>query len=144
MAGIVEGKVALVTGAGAGIGRGIAELLAHEGAAVVVANRNATAGQETVERIVMAGGRAIFAATDVRREEDCRGAVQQAIDAYGRLDCLVNNAGIFPRSTLEETTATFWDEIMDTNLKGPFFLCKYAMRASLPARTGYLAAPSAA
>jgi NAD(P)-dependent dehydrogenase (short-subunit alcohol dehydrogenase family) len=127
MAGVVEGKVALVTGAGAGIGRGIAELLAREGAAVVVANRNATAGQETVARITAAGGRAVFAATDVRREQDCQRAVQQAVDAYGRLDCLVNNAGVFPRAALEETTETFWDEIMDTNLKGPFFLCKHAL-----------------
>ncbi len=127
MAGIVVGKVALVTGAGAGIGRGIAELLAREGAAVVVANRNAANGQETVERIRAAGGQAVFQPTDVTREADCQAAVQCALDAFGRIDCLVNNAAIFPRATLEETTEAFWDQMMDTNLKGPFFLCKAAI-----------------
>jgi NAD(P)-dependent dehydrogenase (short-subunit alcohol dehydrogenase family) len=127
MVGIVEGKVALVTGGGTGIGRGIAELLAREGARVVVANRSAATGEETVAAIVAAGGQALFQPTDVSRPTDCQAAVQRAIDAYGRLDCLVNNAAIFPRSSLAETTEAFWDEMMSVNLKGPFFLCQAAI-----------------
>jgi NAD(P)-dependent dehydrogenase (short-subunit alcohol dehydrogenase family) len=119
--------VALVTGAGTGIGRGIAEAFAREGAAVVVANRRPEAGEETMRRIEAAGGRARFQRTDVTREADCAAAVGAAVEHLGRLDVLVNNAGIFPRATLEETTAELWEEIMATNLRGPFFLCKYAV-----------------
>ena len=127
MTNFVAGKVALVTGGGTGIGRGIAELLAREGARVVVANRNAETGEETVRRIVEAGGDAVFQRLDVRRETDCQAAVARAVETYGRIDCLVNNAGVFPRATLEETTEEFWDEIFDVNLRGPFFLCKSAI-----------------
>jgi NAD(P)-dependent dehydrogenase (short-subunit alcohol dehydrogenase family) len=124
---MVAGKVALVTGGGAGIGRGIAELLAREGARVVVANRTAATGEETVARITAAGGQAIFQPTDVRRQADCQAAVERAVADYGRLDCLVNNAAIFPRSTLAETTEAFWDEMLAINLKGPYFLCQAAI-----------------
>jgi NAD(P)-dependent dehydrogenase (short-subunit alcohol dehydrogenase family) len=96
---------------------------------VVVANRRPEAGQETVRRIAAAGGRARFQGTDVRREEDCAAAVEAAQAHFGRLDVLVNNAGIFPRATLEETTPALWEEIMATNLRGPFFLCKHAVPA---------------
>jgi NAD(P)-dependent dehydrogenase (short-subunit alcohol dehydrogenase family) len=127
--GRLAGKVALVTGAGSGIGRGIALAFAREGAAVVVANRRPEAGTETERRIVAAGGRARFQATDVTREADCAGAVAAAGEHFGRLDVLVNNAAIFPRSTLEETTAELWESILATNLRGPFFLCKHAVPA---------------
>jgi NAD(P)-dependent dehydrogenase (short-subunit alcohol dehydrogenase family) len=123
----VAGKVAIVTGAGSGIGRGIAEALAREGASVVVANRRPGAGEETVRRITQSGGRATFQQTDVTREDDCAAAVRAAVATYGRLDVLVNNAGIFPRATLEQTTQELWDRIFATNLRGAFFLCKYAV-----------------
>ena len=127
--GRLAGKVALVTGAGSGIGRGIALAFAREGAAVVVANRRPEAGTETERRIVAAGGRARFQATDVTHEADCAAAVAAAGEHFGRLDVLVNNAAIFPRSTLEETTAELWESILATNLRGPFFLCKHAVPA---------------
>jgi NAD(P)-dependent dehydrogenase (short-subunit alcohol dehydrogenase family) len=125
--GRLAGKVAIVTGAGTGIGRGIAEAFAREGAAVVVANRNRQNGEETVRRIDAGGGRALFQPADVTREADCRDAVRAALEAFGKLDVLVNNAGIFPRATLEETTEELWDRIFATNLRGPAFLCKYAV-----------------
>jgi NAD(P)-dependent dehydrogenase (short-subunit alcohol dehydrogenase family) len=125
--GRLAGKVAIVTGAGSGIGRGIAEAFAREGAAVVVANRRPSNGEETVRRITLAGGTAHFQATDITRESDCAALVRVTVERYGRLDVLVNNAGIFPRATLEETTASLWEQIMATNLRGPFFLCKHAV-----------------
>jgi NAD(P)-dependent dehydrogenase (short-subunit alcohol dehydrogenase family) len=127
--GRLAGKVAVVTGAGSGIGRGIAEAFGREGASVVVANRRPAMGEETVRRISAAGGVAHFQATDVTDERQCQAVVEAAVAQYGRLDVLVNNAGIFPRATLEDTTSALWDQIMATNLRGPFFLCKYAVPA---------------
>lgn len=120
-------KVAIVTGAGSGIGRATAELLALEGAKVVVANRSAERGEETVERIRGAGGEATFIQTDVSQENDCVQLVRRAIETYRRLDVLVNNAAIYPRGTLEQTSLAFWREIMATNLDGPFVLCREAV-----------------
>ena len=123
----VAGKVAIVTGAGTGIGRATAETLAREGASVVIANRSAATGEETVRRITEQGGQATFCRTDVAREGDCALVVQTAVDTYGRLDILVNNAGIFPRYRLAETTPEVLDEIMHVNFGGAFFCCKYAI-----------------
>jgi NAD(P)-dependent dehydrogenase (short-subunit alcohol dehydrogenase family) len=127
MPGRVLDKVAIVTGAGTGIGRGIALLLAREGARVVVANRKPETGEETVGQIRTEGGTALFHRTDITNEENCRALVATTVKEYGRLDILVNNAGIFPRSTLDETTEELWDRIMDVNLKGVFFTSKYAV-----------------
>ena len=123
----VAGKVAIVTGGNAGIGRAASELLAREGARVVVASRTAASGQETVQLIEAAGGQATYVQTDVSREADCVNLVAEAVRLFGRLDVLVNNAAIYPRSTLTETTVEFWREIMATNLEGPFVLCREAV-----------------
>src|SRR5579884_343325 len=123
----VEGKVAVVTGGGTGIGRACAELLAREGAKVVVAGRSSGTGEETVRRIIAAGGEGRFIQTDVSREADCLRLVSQTVEAYGRLDVLVNNAAIYPRATLEETTLDFWHHVLATNLDGPFVLCREAV-----------------
>ncbi len=125
----VQGKVALVTGAGTGIGRACAETLAREGASVVVANRNVANGEETVRRIAEQGGEAVFCRTDVAVEEDCQQAARTAVERFGKLDILINNAGIFPRYSLAQTTPEVLEEILGINLKGPFYCCKHAIPA---------------
>lgn len=129
VSGRVAGKVAIVTGGGTGIGRACAQLLAAEGARVVVAGRTPETGGETVRRIRAAGGEAGFVQADVSRAADVERMVGAAVEAYGRLDVLVNNAAIFPRATLAETTEEFWDRMLAVNLKGPYLCCRAAVPA---------------
>jgi NAD(P)-dependent dehydrogenase (short-subunit alcohol dehydrogenase family) len=125
--GRVDGKVVIVTGGATGIGRGISGILAKEGAKVVIAARNRERGDAAASEIREAGGEALFVRTDLTREDECRALVATAVRNYGRLDGLVNNAGVFPRARLEETTEELWDQIFAVNLKGVFFCCKYAV-----------------
>ena len=120
----VANKIAIVTGGGAGIGRTTAKLLAREGATVVVADRNTGNGEETVRQILAADGRARFIPTDVSVEADCVRLVEETVAAYERVDVLANIAGIYPRSSLAETTIEFWRHVFATNLEGPFVLCR--------------------
>jgi len=123
----LNGKVTLVTGAGSGIGRGCALRLAAEGASVVLADLESSDGENAAAQIRQGSGDALFQATDVRDECQCQRAVEVTVRQFGGLDVLVNNAGIYPRSTLEQTTEEFWDTMMAINLKGPFLLCKHAV-----------------
>ena len=124
----LDGRVAIVTGAGRGIGRSVAVTLAQAGAAVALAAR--TEGQLwAVEReIASSGGRAISVPTDVSQEADAIALVQTTVERLGRLDILVNNAGISVFGPLAETSTEDWDRIMAVNARGPFMLC----RESLP------------
>ncbi|MFN8007632.1 MAG: glucose 1-dehydrogenase [Terriglobia bacterium] len=123
----LKGKIALVTGASGGVGQGCAVRLAAEGVRVVMIDIDDKGGKETLGMIQAQGGQAIFQQADISQTEQCRLAVQKAVDTFGGLDILLNNAGIFPRSYLEETTEEFYDRMLGINLKGPFFLCKYAV-----------------
>jgi NAD(P)-dependent dehydrogenase (short-subunit alcohol dehydrogenase family) len=127
MAERVRGKVAIVTGASQGIGRNCAWLLAQEGARVVVADIQDEKGLSVVEQIRGAGMEAFYQHCDVMDEGQCAALIQSAIDSYGRIDILVNNAGWFPRATIEETSTELWDNVINVNLRGAFYCCKYAI-----------------
>ena len=125
----VAGKVALISGGARGIGGAAARLLAQEGAAVVIGDLLENEGRETASQINGAGGRATFMAMDVTREEDWRRAIDAAVSTYGKLDMLVNNAGISGRTTVEETPEDLWDHVMAVNAKGVFLGTKLAIPA---------------
>ena len=112
----LEGKVAIVTGGGTGIGHGIAVMLAQEGARVVVCGRRRGPLDDTVAKIGAAGGEARALTADVTVEDQVRSLVEAAVEAYGRLDVLVSNAGLFPRRELPELTEEIWDISVDVNL----------------------------
>jgi NAD(P)-dependent dehydrogenase (short-subunit alcohol dehydrogenase family) len=126
-------KTIVITGAANGIGKGCAEMLAAEGAAVVIADIAVTSGEVAASAIRAAGGKVIFQRCDVSSEADCAALMRRAVDEYGALHGLVNNVGWFPRATLEETTEALWDKIINVNLRSAFFCCKHAfplMRAT--------------
>ncbi|MCY3901916.1 MAG: 3-ketoacyl-ACP reductase [Caldilineaceae bacterium] len=127
-------KVALVTGAGRGIGRGIALALAEAGWAVVINYRgNAATANETAELAREAGGEALVVQADIGAAADRARLVEAALERFGRIDLLVNNAGMGPRTRLDilETTEASYDEVMNVNLKGPFFLSQLVAHTML-------------
>jgi NAD(P)-dependent dehydrogenase (short-subunit alcohol dehydrogenase family) len=120
-------KVAIITGAGSGIGRATAMLFAQEGAKVVVADYAPEGGQETVEMIKRNGGEAIFVETDVSKAAAVEKMVQTAIDTYGKIDVLFNNAAVTIPASVVDATEAVWDKTMDIDLKGVFLPSKYAI-----------------
>lgn len=123
----LKDKVALITGAGSGIGRASAIRFAQEGARVVVVDWKPQGGQETVAKIRAQGGEAIFVEADVSRDEDARRMIQTAVRTYGGLHVLFNNAAIQVFGTLPDTSEADWQRVMDVNLKGVYLGCKYAI-----------------
>ncbi|MCX9087195.1 MAG: 3-oxoacyl-ACP reductase FabG [Candidatus Methanoperedens sp.] len=115
----VKDKVVIITGGGSGIGRETGILFAKEGAKVVIADVNEKAGAETVELIKNAGGEAFFARLDVSNREQAKQVVKETIAKYGRLDVLINNAGIIQDALVVKMTEEQWDKVIDINLKGP-------------------------
>jgi NAD(P)-dependent dehydrogenase (short-subunit alcohol dehydrogenase family) len=127
----LHNKVAVITGAGSGIGRESALLFSREGARVVVADVNDDAGREVVEELRAAGGEAVYVRADVSRAADAEGMVRAAEESFGRLDVLFNNAGI-SHAKDDDAVATeeeVWDLTMNINLKGVFLGCKYGIPA---------------
>ena len=126
--GRLEGRVALVTGAAQGIGAEFAKGLAVEGAKVAISDLDS--GQTVVDIIKQTGGDAIDAPCDVSDESSARAAVQKTVEAFGRLDILVNNAAIFTmvdRSSFDEITVDDWDRVSAVNIKGVWIMCKEAV-----------------
>jgi 3-oxoacyl-[acyl-carrier protein] reductase len=126
---LLDGKTALITGATRGIGRGIAEVFAAAGASLVLTGRDAEAGRGAVSAVEAAGGKAMFAAADMRDRDAVRSTVAAAEERFGGLDILVQNAGIYPGTPIEQMTEDDWDLVHGTNLRGTFF----AVQACIPA-----------
>src|SRR5882762_1208891 len=124
----IEDKVVVITGASSGIGEATALLLAERGEKVVLGARGSDRLKALAERIAGAGGEAAYARTDVKRREDLANLVGLALERYGKLDVLVNNAGVAPISLLDDLRVEDWEEMIDVNLKGVL----YGIAAALP------------
>jgi len=128
-AGLVEGKVALVTGAASGIGRATALALARDGARVLVADRDGAGVQAVAKAIAQQGGEAVATQTDVSQPEQVEAMVRAAVDAFGRLDCAVNGAGILAMpALLHELALDQWERTLAVNLTGVFLCMQHELR----------------
>ena len=124
--GLVDGKIALITGAGSGIGRAAALVFAKEGAKVMVADVMVESGEETVKTINESGGTASFVKADVSQESEVQMMVSKTVETYGRMDCAVNNAGIDGDTAMTaDCTKENWDLVIGINLTGVFLGLKY-------------------
>jgi len=120
----LEGKVAMVTGAASGIGRGIALRLAEMGSAIVVVDIDSLRSADTVAQIEGAGAKAIFLQCDVRSSSQCHHAIERTIASYGRIDILCNNAGVIVRKDVTSLQEEDWDSVLEVTLKGNYLLCR--------------------
>ncbi|MCC2669872.1 MAG: short-chain dehydrogenase/reductase [Armatimonadetes bacterium] len=124
----LEGKVAIVTGGNRGIGAGIARAFAREGAAVVLAARDAEKLQQTAAELEATGATVLGVPTDVTDEAGVESLFQQAMERFGRVDILVNNAGAFDGGPIDELSLETWEKVMAVNLRGPFLCTRAAFR----------------
>lgn len=122
--GKLEGKIALITGGTSGIGAASAELMAAEGASVILAARNEEQGRKKEEEIVNAGGKARFFRCDVTQRDEVANLREYVLAGFGRLDILMNNAGVLRTAALEDITDEDWDTVYNTNLKSALYVCQ--------------------
>ena len=132
----LQNKVILVTGAAQGIGFACARQAAAEGASVVLADIQQDRGEQAAATIRNEGGKAHFHPVDLREESQVAVLFADAVGTHKKLDGLVNNAGWFPRATLEQTTTQLWEEVLNVNLRSAFYCCKYAVPRMREARAG--------
>jgi len=131
-----DDRVALITGGTSGIGRATALAFAGEGAAVAFTGRDTERGADVLRDIEAAGGRGLFVAADVRSAEDCRKAVDATLTAFGRIDVLFNNAGVYFANDVVECTEEEWDQQIDSSLKGAFLMSKYSLPSMIERGSG--------
>src|SRR5690554_6545655 len=124
--GILNDRVVIITGAGGGLGAAHARVLAAEGASVLVNDINQSAAQKVVDEIIAAGGKAAVNTSDITNYEDSARAVQQAVDTWGDLHCVLNNAGVNRDRMFASMTEAEWDTIMSVHLKGHFCITSHA------------------
>ena len=134
----LENRVALSTGGTSGIGEATAILFAKEGASVTITGRSEERGRAVAERIIKAGGKAVFIRTDVRSAQECGHAVNETLRVHHGLDILFNNAGVFYPHTILDCTESEWDEQIDVNLKGTFLMSKAALPRMVEQRRGVI------
>jgi len=134
--GQLDGKVAIITGGGSGIGKGIAALFAAEGCSVVITGRTAARLAKTAAEISQAGGQVLAVPGNVADEKDVAHVFRQAIDKFGKLDILVNAAGNFDGGPIENLSVQAWQNVLDANLTGPFLCSREAFRIMKPAGGG--------
>ncbi len=132
----LEGKVAIVTGSASGLGRAIAVMFAQEGAKVVGADINVAGGQETAAMIESAGGESVFVEADVTQAAACKRMVEAAVEAYGEVDVLVNNAGVEIRGGVLTLTEEEWDQMLAVDLKAIYLCSREAIPEMLKAGGG--------
>lgn len=135
---LLDGKVAVITGAASGMGRSMAELFAEEGAAVVIADRNAEALAQTVSAIRAKGHRAHGVQADMRVKEDTPKVFAAALAEFGDVDILINNAGIGEQNPIDGTSDEMMEEILDTNLAAPMRYIREALKIFLPKNEGVI------
>ena len=133
---LLKDKVAIVTGASSGIGIGIAEVFAEEGAKVVCVARREKQGEEVAESIQQSGGQAVFVRCDISKEDQVREMVQATIDNFARVDILVNNAGVNFVKPFEDVTSEDWDRVMSVDFRGTFLCIKACIRHFLQQGSG--------
>jgi NAD(P)-dependent dehydrogenase (short-subunit alcohol dehydrogenase family) len=136
MAGKLDGKVAVVTGAGSGIGRAAAALFAREGAVVAIVDLVASAAKEAAAQIAEAGGTALAVSADVADPDQADGAIGQILAEFGRVDVLYNNAGVNSKGSVIDATDDDWDRCFAVNAKGTFLCSRAAARSMVPAGGG--------
>ena len=134
----IKDRIALVTGGGTGIGRGIALALAGEGAKVVVCGRRKAPLDKTVQSVRESGGEALAVQADVSRSEDVNGLVKSTLNSYGTVDILVNNAGIGGGAPIHTHDLEAWDEILSVNLRGPFLMARAVLPIMHAQRRGHI------
>lgn len=138
MSGRLDGKVVLVTGAGSGMGAEATVRFAREGAKVVACDMNLEAAQRVVQTAQAAGGKAVAVAMNVAKEDEVKAGIAAAVKAYGRIDVLYNNAGIFPNDdhSVVDTDEKVWDTVLAVNVKGVYLVCKHGIPELLAAGGG--------
>ena len=134
----LDQKVAIVTGAGSGIGRGVALALAGAGAQMVVCGRRLEPIEGTVQSIQQQAGQALAVQADVSQPEDVERLVQAALQAFGTLDILINNAGVSGGSPIHTHEIQDWERVMATNLRGPFLLARAVLPILQAKRSGHI------